>query len=312
MHPGNDFFIMTAFPDFYASCFDIAEYNKTFETNNVLIHASSKDIAYREHWGPLSVKCVIKGVEHYECGSRFYNVDGDSYLIFNDGQHYSSYIYSDSETESFTVNFSPAFLQRITEGPGDNFEDEQEKKSFEFIEKLYGHDNIVTPLLRILYEESVVKKPNVEIINETYHALLENLLLQQAQLKGEIKRIKARKYSTQVELYKRLNYAKDFIHSCYMNEITLDKLASVACLNSAYFLREFKKYLGATPHQYIMQRRLGAAKKLLETTTCNIAEICYSVGYSDVTSFNKLFRKNFAVTPGAYRLAKAKKSIFTC
>ena len=304
----DDLFIMTRFPDFNKSSFDIKEYNRTFEMNNVIIRASSKHVEYGKHWGPLSIKCVIKGAEHYECNGRSYNVDTDSYLIFNDGQHYSSYIFSDSETESFTVNFSPVFLQRVLQSHGDDFEDEQEKESFEFIEKLYRHDHIVSPLLRRLYQTSVIKNPDAELIDETYHILLESLLFQQAQLKGEIKRIKARKYSTQVELYKRLNYAKDFIHSCYMHEITLNKLASVACLNSMYFLREFKKYFTVTPHQYVMQRRLEAAKKLLETTTFNISEICYAVGYRDVTSFNKLFRKNFLVTPGAYRSCVADPS----
>jgi len=307
----DDLIIMTSFPNFRQPSFNMDDYNQSFEKRNVIIHASSKHVEYGEHWGPLSIKCAIKGAEHYECNGRFYNVDADSYLIFNDGQYYSSYIYSDSETESFSVNFSAAFLLRASKEFPDDLGDGKENESFEFIEKLYAHDQIVTPLLKRLYEASVVTTPDTEFIDETYHVLLESLLLQQAQLKDEIKRIKARKYSTQVELYKRLNYAKDFIHSCYMNEITLDKLASVACLNSVYFLREFKKYFAVTPHQYVMQRRLEAAKKLLETTTFNIAEICYAVGYRDVPSFNKLFRKNFLVTPGAYRSSYAKKSFST-
>ena len=80
----DDLFIMTRFPDFNKSSFDIKEYNRTFEMNNVIIRASSKHVEYGKHWGPLSIKCVIKGAEHYECNGRSYNVDIDSYLIFND------------------------------------------------------------------------------------------------------------------------------------------------------------------------------------------------------------------------------------
>src|SRR5262249_7390422 len=106
MHLTNDFFLMKGFPNFQEPGFDLAAYNKTFESNNVIIHASAKDVSYAEHWGPLSVKCSIKGIEHYECNNRFYSVDKGHYLIFNDGQYYSSYIYSDVGTESFTINFS--------------------------------------------------------------------------------------------------------------------------------------------------------------------------------------------------------------
>ena len=297
---------MKSFPNFNQSCFDIAEYNKTFEKKNVIIHASAKDVSYAEHWGPLSIKCTVKGVEHYQCNNRFYSVDKDAYLLFNGGQYYSSYIYSDAETESFTVNFSSQFQQSVLQGLTNKIDESHSIKSFECIEKLYKHDEAITPLLKKLYQVSVVKNPDVEFITEVYYSLLENLFLQQTKLKHEIRKIKAVKYSTQVELYKRLNYARDFIHSCYMKEISLNDIASVACLNTAYFLREFKKYFGLTPHQYTMQRRLNAARHLLKTTSKSIAEICFEVGYSDVTSFSKLFKKTFSLTPAAYRINKIK------
>src|ERR1700759_4652724 len=137
MHPGKDFFIMKSFPDFHASCFDIAAYNKTFEKKNVIIRASAKDVSYAEHWGPLSIKCSITGTEHYQCNNRFYSVDKDCYLIFNDGQYYSSYIYSKTATESFTINFLADFQQRALHGFESNLDDTGDNKSFEFIEKLY-------------------------------------------------------------------------------------------------------------------------------------------------------------------------------
>jgi AraC-like DNA-binding protein len=311
MHLSDDFFIMQGFPDFHASCFDINQYNKTFEKKNVIIHASANDVAYGEHWGPLSVKCTIRGTEHYECSNRFYSVDEDHYLIFNDGQYYSSYIYSKTETESFTVNFSSNFRQCVLDGLSEDFET-NETKNFEFIEKLYKQNDLITPLLTQLYKATLIKNLDAHLITELYFSLLEKLLLQQIKLRTEIKKINAVKYSTQIELYKRLNYAKDFIQSCYMNEIDLATLASVACMNKAYFLRTFKKYLGVTPYQYIIAQRLKAAKRMLETTSASITEICFAVGYTDIASFCKLFKKSFCVTPEQYQLNNLKKSFFTC
>lgn len=303
---------MKSFPDFHDPHFNLAEYNKIFEKKNVIIHASAKNVSYAEHWGPLSIKCTIKGIENYQCGNRVYSVDNNCYLIFNDGQYYSSYIHSDEGTESFTVNFSTEFWQHALQGLADNFDASAENKNFEFIEKLYTYDNTGMLHLKNLYKASLVKNPDVQALTEMYYDLLENLLLQQATLKNEIRKIKAVKNSTQTELYKRLNYAKDFIYSCYKNQISLDELAAVACMSSAYFLREFKKYFGLSPYQYIMQRRLHMAAELLETTAHSIAEVCFIIGYSDVTSFIKLFKKYFSFTPAAYRLHKTKKSFFTC
>jgi transcriptional regulator GlxA family with amidase domain len=61
-----------------------------------------------------------------------------------------------------------------------------------------------------------------------------------------------------------------------------------------------------------MQQRLKTAKELLETSRQSINEICFEVGYSDVTSFNKLFKRYSSLTPATYRSIKTKKSIFTC
>jgi len=312
MHISKDFFIMKNFPDFHESCFDITEYNKTFEQKNVIIHAVAKDVSYAEHWGPLSLKCTKKGTEHYQCNGRFYSVDKDCYLIFNNGQYYSSYIYSNIETESFTINFSGTFQQKILQSFINDPDDINDTKNFEFIEKLYKHDELISSLLNKLYQATIAKQPDVFTITETYYELFENLLLQQTKLRKEIKKVNAVKYSTQVELYKRLNYAKDYIYSCYMQDISLDKLAAVACMNNAYFLREFKKYFGLTPYQCIIFQRLKAAKKMLETTSYTVSEICFAVGYLDVTSFTKLFKKNFCSTPAEYQSNNIKKSFFTC
>src|SRR5215470_10070381 len=153
----NDFLLMNDFPDFYESCFDITAYNKIFKKKNVLIHASSKDVSYAEHWGPLSVKCTIRGNEHYECNGRFYTVSEDHYLIFNDGQYYSSFIHSNTGTESFTINFSTEFQQCVLQSFQNKLDDSRQHYSFEFIEKLYNRNNLVTPLVLKLYRASTLK-----------------------------------------------------------------------------------------------------------------------------------------------------------
>ena len=309
---------MKDFPDFAAQGFDIDAYNERFRLKNVIIHAKASDIAYPEHWGCLSVKSAFGGHEYYESNGRFYAVDDTNYLFFNEGKTYSSYIFSEKPVESFTINFSSSFEKTVTAGLFANAAgmlDDYQQLSFqkiEFTEKLYPHDDTVSPVLYALYKLSLDAKPDNNRITELYYSLLEKMLLVQTGVNKEITKIEAAKSSTRAELYKRLHYAKDFIDSCYMNSITLDQLASVACLNSAYFLRQFRKCFGITPYQYIIQRRLAAAKNQLETSVKTITDICYAVGYEDTTSFTKLFKHYFQLTPEKYRLAHQKKSFFTC
>ena len=71
---------------------------------------------------------------------------------------------------------------------------------------------------------------------------MEKLLLLNKEVCKEINNVKACKSSTRKELYKRLHYAKDYIDSCYAFEITLHELPLITLMNTAYFLRQFKKY----------------------------------------------------------------------
>ncbi|HXB90948.1 MAG TPA: AraC family transcriptional regulator [Puia sp.] len=296
--------IMKEFPDFNAAGFDMETYNRRFREGNVIIHARSTDVAYPSHWGCLSIKCALKGREYYEANNTAYAVDDNGFLILNEGQVYSSYIYSEEPVESFTINFSALFTQTLL--------DSLAVPTLEFIERLYPHDNSISPILSALYRQSLAKKPDTAIIMEQYFLLLEEMVLLQAHIEKEIQKVKAVKTATRKELYRRLHNARDYMDAFYMNPVTLSELAGVACLNPAYFLRQWKRYFGRTPHRYLMEKRVSVAAKLLATTRHSVTEICYSVGYEDLTSFIKLFRKHYQLTPEKYQLQHQKKSIFTC
>ncbi|RWQ36616.1 MAG: helix-turn-helix domain-containing protein [Mesorhizobium sp.] len=65
--------------------------------------------------------------------------------------------------------------------------------------------------------------------------------------------------------------------------------------------RRFSDELHTTPGRWIQDRRLEAAKALLESTKLGIAEICYQVGYRDTASFSRLFNRVIGLPPGEYR-----------
>ncbi len=307
--------IMTAFPDFARPGFDIQRYNQRFKDSNMMIHARSKDVAYPEHWGSLSVKCAFNGNEYYQSGSCHYTVNDTNYLIFNDGRTYSSHIYSDKEVESFTVNFSPAFERKVVVGflltDQTNLDDPDFTKPdrHEFVEKLYPHDQFVSPVLKQLKNLAENFENNRERIEELYHELLINMLREQQGVWNEIRKINAIKLSTKAELYRRLHQAKDYMDSCYAESINLEKLGLITCLNTAYFLRQFKSFFGITPRQYLIKKRMEAALLMLQGFDRSITEICYETGYSELSSFGKLFKQFYGISPEQYQQNSMKKSI---
>jgi AraC family transcriptional regulator len=305
--PAGNMYIMKAFPDFNVSGFDINEYNKTFKENNVIIHATSRSVSYAEHWGCLSVKCAFHGNEYYQAGKRVYSVNDSNYLLLNEGSNYSSYIFSSAPVESFTINFSHEFEMETINGLAgtpekimDNYCHNRHEK-IELTEKLYTHDMSVSPLLSRLFSLSLQPHPDKILLGEVYYKLMGTLLSREKQVHAEIQKIPAIKLSTRTELYRRLHYAKDFMDSCYMTEVTLEIIARIAHLNTAYFLRQFKNYFLITPYQYMIERRLREAKRIFETSAMSVTDVCFSVGYRDLTSFIKLFKKYSGLSPDRYQ-----------
>jgi AraC family transcriptional regulator len=175
-------------------------------------------------------------------------------------------------------------------------------KEINFYEKLYSHDTSVSPLLFKLRRLSNNFKDELPAIEETFHLLLLKLLDKQTDIEKEVRKIKATKKSTKQELYKRLNRAKDLIDSCYYENLSLSNIASTCLLNETYLLRQFRTYFGITPRQYVIQKRMEAARQFVECDyDLSISEICLRVGYSDLTSFSKLYKKIYSYSPENYR-----------
>jgi transcriptional regulator GlxA family with amidase domain len=81
----------------------------------------------------------------------------------------------------------------------------------------------------------------------------------------------------------------------------VDELAQALAMSVRTLNRHFQKELGTTPAAYLQQRRLEAARQLLESTELSLFDIARRVGYSDNSSFSRVFHRQLGVTPASYR-----------
>ncbi len=303
MNHSHDIYLINRFPDFNAPGFDLQRYYSLFLENNVIINARSSDVEYGDHWGPLSIKCAFRGKEFYHERHKTVAVDDSSFLIFNEGKVYSSYIKSENTVDSFTINFNPSFVNEVINAIRQNDPDDQNGKSesIRFVERLYPHNPSITPMLLALQRMSLALHANKGRIVELFTEVLERMILSQHQIAEEIESMKPIRQATKKELYQRLHSAKDLIDSCFDRELSLSTMAEAAHLAPVYFLREFKKNFHLTPHQYLTQRRIEEAKYLLVARRHSVSEICHRVGFSDLSSFSKLFKVRTGFSPERYR-----------
>lgn len=113
--------------------------------------------------------------------------------------------------------------------------------------------------------------------------------------------LKVQKESTRQELFKRVVLAKDFISDNYNRKFSLKEVALEACLSVNHLLRSFKAVFGLSPYQFLAKVKLSKARHLLEKGNYRIAQVAYLVGFDSISSFIRLFKSAFNITPLQYK-----------
>ena len=103
----------------------------------------------------------------------------------------------------------------------------------------------------------------------------------------------------------RLAKAKHHLDYHFQNAWSLAELAESVHLSSSQLSVLFKRHIGMTPKQYLLQRRLCEAKLWLTSSNKSLDYIADKVGISDASALVRLFIKHYNITPGRYRNSKA-------
>ena len=103
--------------------------------------------------------------------------------------------------------------------------------------------------------------------------------------------------------------AQAWVHMRDGRGVSLAALATAAGLERRTLLRRFASATGMTPIEYCRAVRIARARELLEGGDISQKQIAQSLGYKDVASFARAFRKAVGSAPGAYRKRFGRKGI---
>ncbi len=95
--------------------------------------------------------------------------------------------------------------------------------------------------------------------------------------------------------------AQLWLEKNYAEKISMDTLAKQVGLSPRHFKRRFKQATDESPLSYLQHIRVEIAKKKLENTMDTVNEITWKVGYEDINSFRRLFKKHAGLSPKGYR-----------
>lgn len=88
--------------------------------------------------------------------------------------------------------------------------------------------------------------------------------------------------------------------------LPVERLAGLAGLSRAHFVRQFTAHLGQPPSAYVLQRRLERIERLLLATELKISEIATATGFNDANYLAKAFRHHRGLSPLEFRATRAE------
>jgi AraC-like DNA-binding protein len=102
--------------------------------------------------------------------------------------------------------------------------------------------------------------------------------------------------------YERMNVVKEFLNSRYNKRMKLEELTRISNLSKNHLIREFKATFGVTPIQYQIHVRIEKSKQLMKGSHNSIKEISDFLGFADIQTFSKTFKKYTGMNPSQYRM----------
>ncbi|MEG0423700.1 MAG: helix-turn-helix domain-containing protein [Erysipelotrichaceae bacterium] len=107
---------------------------------------------------------------------------------------------------------------------------------------------------------------------------------------------------------KECDFIKHYIDNHFQENITLEDLSKQTFVNKFYLSHTFKKNIGISPINYMIECRIEKAKDLLITTEYSVDQISTFIGFSSQSYFSQIFKKKTTKSPNQYRKLHQVKS----
>ena len=98
---------------------------------------------------------------------------------------------------------------------------------------------------------------------------------------------------------KKINL-QDFMEKNYRSDMSMSDFALASGRSLSTFKRDFKKMSELSPERWLTDRRLRAAYELLSKGR-RVSDVCFDVGFKNVSHFSAIFKEKFGKTPGEVR-----------
>lgn len=255
------------------------------------------------HVTRLSLNFNLDGRQPYFIGNREYRVSPERYLLINEGQ-----LFKTANTEqrarmatlAYQVGLPAQMFQALVKSDQYLLQNYGAHDPVQFFEQTFVMDPFLLTSVQTLCKHA--HEIEQDVLQEQLEMILQHILVKQHNLMNKVMTIDKVKSSTRIEIYRRLQWATEYGYNHFDEPLTVETLAKEACLSLFHFKRLFKEVYDIAPYQFIRNLRLEKVKSLLRSGM-PVNQACKSVGWEDSSSFIRLFKKEFGITPVTFQYA---------
>lgn len=287
--------------------------NDKFNTNdfperfgNEIYISNVTNAFYYQYTSPFSIKYVHRGIELYRVERDTLTIKDDQALIINHNQNVTAFRDAEHEAnEGMSIFLDPALIAEVMmcAKPGGNIPHYRQSTGnpapLFHNQKIIGDDTFLRYLSHLYMRR--IRDKNLEAAD--YYDIIEHLLQFQFQILDRTEKIDKAKPSTRQEIYKRIKIAHDYLHDAHNATFSLDAVARECSLSKYFLIRCFRTIYQTTPQRYHQNIRMQKAKDLLLRKD-SVTEVADMLGYNDLSSFSRDFKRIVRMSPVEYKNAQ--------
>ena len=260
----------------------------------------------RWHWHEeMEVLIINNGFAEVSTDDASYSLEPGQGIVINQNVMHSIRSLNEKNCTFYSLVFHPAFLFG-------------HKSSYLQTRFLLPIQNFHLFKILVLNEDNPWHERMMDAVNDTIAANVAKQFGYEIATKGFLCRFWSELVSRLPQLEaappphvsldeQRVKQAMLFIRKHHAESISLDEIAESVHISKSECCRCFSRTLQMTPFEYLMKYRIfEATKKMIEhlSSPMSIADIAVSVGFNNISYFNKLFKKFMGCTPTYYRTHK--------
>lgn len=266
---------------------------------------TNENFYHTEDSSPYTLQYLIEGKQEYKIKNNNFRLNSGEYLFINYGSKVEMKNIKKYNNTSISIFFREDLIKDVYKNYYLSDEKLLENKQIsyppQFIENGFVNNHKALDLIIKNIEKQILSTQNTFFTEDLFYNLADKIWRFQTLVYKQVQLIQSKKYSTKLELYRRLCNGRDYILDNYQEYISIEDIARVACLSNFHFIRLFGQVFGTSPHKYLNKYRIDKAAYFLENTNKSVNEICHEIGFSDPTSFIRLFKRHYRYTPAQYR-----------